>query len=107
MPWASSFLFLSFIRNNVSYVLLDQHLLDLDRAIRRLGTYPDGHQTSFGIVDTDGPVHPGPAITRPIPSKDLGRRHRNSVPRTVSSLGIHHRDPQSDQCMIQRQQIVS
>jgi hypothetical protein len=53
MPWAPSFLFLSFIRNEVSYVLIDQHLLNLECISQIVWTLPDRHQASVDIVDTD------------------------------------------------------
>src|SRR5262245_11259213 len=107
MPLASSFLFLSFIRNDVSYVLIDQYFPDLECTTRRFSIRPDCQQTSIGIVNTDRPVRPTLAIGCPLPTKDLGCRHRSTVSHTVGSLSIHHCDPQSLQYMIERQQIVS
>jgi hypothetical protein len=56
MPWALSFLFLSFIHTEISRILIDQHLLNLECISQIVRTLPDRHQASVRIVDANRPV---------------------------------------------------
>src|SRR6185295_11549290 len=102
MPWALSFLFLSLIHNDVSYILIDQHLLYFEDTTQRLRTLPDRHQTSVGIMDTNGTLRPALGSGCSLPTKNLSRRHRSPVSHIAGGLLAHHRNPQMVQRTIQR-----
>src|SRR4030065_2790264 len=107
MPWVPSFLFLSFLYNRGSYGLIAQHLLNFEGAARHLRTLSDRDQASVGMVDTAQRVRPALTVAPPLPTKDLGHRHRGTVPYSVGSLLIHQGNWKSVQRYIQRQQILS